>query len=76
MNQIKSNYYLGTVSRSPSKSRDGSGTRQDTEVYSRSLPRSQLNLKPKRGSGVWSKPPTPGPYCSPGTSDSELGFNK
>ena len=37
------------------------------KAYTRSLPRTQLNLN-KRGSGAWSKPPTPGPY-SPTTSD-------
>ena len=57
------------VSRSPSSSRESAANivldRQ--KAYTRSLPRSQLNLN-KRGSGVWSKPPTPGPY-SPTTSD-------
>lgn len=69
------------VSRSPSSSRELNFCREKTATnvaaYSRSLPRGQLSLKPgqpKRASGVWSKPPTPGPY-SPATSDSEIGFN-
>ena len=69
--------FLG-LSRSPSSSREGNypeKTTKENKAYTRSLPRNQLNLKPnqikpKRGSGVWSKPPTPGP-CSPGTSDNE-----
>lgn len=69
--------FVGGMSRSPSSSRDTAYCR-DGAGYTRSLPRGQLSLKsgqPKRGSGVWSKPPTPGPY-SPGTSDSEMGFSK
>ena len=57
------------VSRSPSSSREPPSTRS-----SLSLPRNQLSLRTgdrgKRSSGVWSKPPTPGPL-SPNTSDSE-----
>jgi len=57
------------VSRSPSSSRESAANivLERQKAYTRSLPRSQLNLN-KRGSGVWSKPPTPGPY-SPTTSD-------
>jgi len=62
------------VSRSPSNSRDLTSSNL-TSRSSFSLPRNQLNLRPtqdrsKRNSGVWSKPPTPGPL-SPTTSDSE-----
>jgi hypothetical protein len=56
-------------SRSPSSCREVPSARS-----SLSLPRTQLSLRPgdrtKRSSGVWSKPPTPGPL-SPNTSDSE-----